>query len=540
VERLVKNVFPVLTTALVWVLVVVAGSALGAATTQADAGTDASQLIDPGSLRGMSTDPPDIENGEDQTASIAGDTSRASEGVGGLSEKGAQPVRLRTCQITDSLVQGVAGQWGVAVSRLGDDSAERSLLFGINEGTPVAPASVVKLFTAVAALETLGPDFRFRTQVVEGNVPGEIWLVGGGDVTLTRAAGWNYYDSEAHLEELAASTVASLATGRSGSDSTTAGAIERVWVDDSRYQRFAPWDDSWRPGSAALGYVAPVSALQVDGDRDNPALRLSPRSTDPSSRAATWFGDALRRSGGGSPELVFGQKAPEGRLLAEVSSAPLTQLLRIMLVDSDNSLAEVISREVALSLDPRGELGLTPGEAVLEAVRAVVDRSNGMSADFSTADVSEANVSEADVSEADLLEGAVIHDGSGLSPLSALSPRSVLALLHVIERLPELEPVREGLPVAGESGSLRNRYQSVSRDLQGLVQAKTGSIRGTRSLAGYLESSEDNGATGERLVFSVVLSGNRVSDASRGDIDRLVGALAQCGENLADWNDPIN
>ncbi len=206
-----------------------------------------------------------------------------------------------------------------------------------------------------------------------------------------------------------------------------------------------------------------------------------------------------------------------------------------MLVDSDNSLAEVISREVALSLDPLGERGLTPGEAVLEAVKAVVDRSHGMSADVSSVDVS-----EADVSEADLLDGAVIHDGSGLSPLSALSPRSVLALLHIIERSPELEPVREGLPVAGESGSLRNRYQSVSRDLQGLVQAKTGSIRGTRSLAGYLESSEDDGATGERLVFSVVLSGNRVSDASRGDIDRLLGALAQCGENLADWNDPIN
>jgi D-alanyl-D-alanine carboxypeptidase/D-alanyl-D-alanine-endopeptidase (penicillin-binding protein 4) len=525
VQRLVKNVFPVLTTALVWVLVAVAGFALGATSTQADAGVNDSFGVEPDDPQALPSHPRGGDEVDYREGNLVDDTSRAGESVGGYFDTSVQPLRVRTCQIPDSLTQGATGQWGVAVSLLGEESADGSSLLGINEGTPVAPASVVKLFTAVAALETLGPDFRFRTKVMEGDVPGEIWLVGGGDVTLTRATGGNYYDSEAHLEELAAATVATLATGSSGSEPTTGAVIERVWVDDSRYERFADWDDSWRPGSAALGYVAPVSPLQVDGDRDDPALRLSPRSTDPSARAATWFGDALWRSGGGSPEVVFAQGAPEGRLLAEVSSAPLTQLLRIMLVDSDNSLAEVISREVALSLDPSGELGLTPGEAVLEAVRAVVDRSHGMSAD---------------VSEADLLEGAVIHDGSGLSALSALSPRSVLALLHIIERSPKLEPVREGLPVAGESGSLRNRYQSVSSDLQGLVQAKTGSIRGTRSLAGYLESPEGESSAGDRLAFSVVLSGNRVSDASRRDIDRLVGALAQCGENLADWNDSNN
>jgi hypothetical protein len=42
------------------------------------------------------------------------------------------------------------------------------------------------------------------------------------------------------------------------------------------------------------------------------------------------------------------------------------------------------------------------------------------------------------------------------------------------------------------------------------------------------------------LAFSIVLSGNQVSNASRDDIDRLVAALAQCGENLADWHDPNN
>lgn len=438
-----------------------------------------------------------------------------------LGEEIAAPAyRIRTCQLPNTLITDLDGDLSVAVSLVGEDATEGTALFGIDEDEPVAPASVVKLFTAVAALETLGPDFRFRTRVVAGDVPGDIWLVGGGDVTLTRAPGADYYDSEAHLEELAATTVAGLAAGSSGAEQGRDAGIERVWVDDSRYDRFASWDESWRPGSAGLGYIAPVSALQVDGDRDNPAVRLSPRSTDPRSRAAAWFGDALWRSGGGSPEMSFDAIAPDGRLLAEVASARLPQLLRIMLVDSDNSLAEVISREVALSLDPRGELGLTPGEAVLEAVRAVFRGS--------------------EVVPYDTLREAVIHDGSGLSPLSAISSEGVLSLLQVIERSPKLEQVRLGLPVSGESGSLRNRYQPVASDLQGLVQAKTGSIRGTRSLAGYLESPEGDRSSGDQLAFSIVLSGNQVSNASRNDIDRLVGALAECGENLADWTDSDN
>lgn len=515
-----KKVFPVLATALVWALAAVVGSTLGSPSTRAEAGTDDLAGAKPDRPTALSANPPGVHGGDDQAGNPAEVTSRAGEVVGGNFEASVQPVRVRTCQVPDSLVLDVAGELAVAVSLAGGDTKVPSLLFGINEGTPVAPASVVKLFTAVAALDTLGPDFRFRTRVVEGVVPGEIWLIGGGDVTLTRAAGWNYYDSEAHLEELAATTVASLAAGDSGAKQGADAGIWRVWVDDSRYERFDRWDESWRPGSAALGYIAPVSALQVDGDRDNPGVRLSPRSTDPSSRAAQWFGDALWRSGGGSPEMVFAGGAPgvraDGRLLAEVASAPLSQLLRIMLVDSDNSLAEVISREVALSLDPSGEQGLTPGEAVLEAVQAVFARSDRVSGD--------------------VLEGAVIYDGSGLSSRGAISAEGVLSLLQVIERSPELEQVHSSLPVAGQSGSLRNRYQVVASDLQGLVRAKTGSIRGTRSLAGYLESPEGHSSAGDRLAFSLVLGGDRVSDASRNDIDRLVGALARCGENLADWD----
>ncbi|MDR9434861.1 D-alanyl-D-alanine carboxypeptidase [Pontimonas sp.] len=535
-ERLVRRLLPALATGLVWLLVASLGGLVHSTTRNAEPhppGTDTTVTEDASAHSAGSAQSLESQHAGSQTPDNHSTSSRAAEGAAERVAGGTTPgsaLRLRTCLVPEALVWDTDGELSVAVSALGDDSSEGPLLLGINEDQPVAPASVVKLFTAVAALEVLGPDFRFHTRVRAGETPGDVWLIGGGDVTLTRAAGANYYDSESHLERLAASAVA-----------TAEGVtIQRVWVDDSRYARFPDWDESWRPGSAALGYVAPITALQVDGDRDQPAVRLSPRSTDPTSRATQWFLDAVERTGQARPEIVESgsasglvsasglARAPEGRLLAEVSSAPLSQLVQIMLIDSDNSLAEVIAREVALALDPTGELGISPGEAILRAVEGVFRRSAGVSDDS--------------------LEGAVIHDGSGLSPLSGLSPQAVVSLLWLVEHTAQWKQVESSLPVSGQSGSLRQRYRVVASEMQGLVRAKTGSIRGTRSLAGYLETPpvqpedapEDEVSAGERLAFSIVLSGNQVSNASRDDIDRLVAALAQCGENLADWNDPNN
>jgi D-alanyl-D-alanine carboxypeptidase len=60
------------------------------------------------------------------------------------------------------------------------------------------------------------------------------------------------------------------------------------------------------------------------------------------------------------------------------------------------------------------------------------------------------------------------------------------------------------------------------------VSAKTGSIEGVRSLAGYITAAD-----GETLTFSLNVSGPGVSDAQRSEIDELVEKLYLCGENLS-------
>lgn len=392
--------------------------------------------------------------------------------------------RIRTCSVPGELLDTDGASLTAAVNLV---STGETLLD--RDGSALrSPASVVKLLTAVAAWRVLGPDHRLETTVVRGG-PGEVWLVGGGDPTLTRSPQSNYYDSTASLPELARATVEAVAT--------RGETVTVVHVDDSRYAEFPTWDDSWRTNAWALGYIAPVTSVQVDGDRTIPNGRLSARSGDPVGRAANWFADALATEGlPQRPSYAGLSSAPDGEVIARVSSAPIEDLIGIMLLDSDNTLAEVLAREVALALQ-----STTIGDALVSGAQVP------------------------GLTSPDL----VIHDGSGLSPLNQVSSGHVLAILHAITSDSELQEMVAHLPLAGETGSLQRRFLAAGSDAAGVVRAKTGSIAGVRSLAGLIDLHED------QLAFSINVSGPAVSDATRDRIDQLVAALYSCGENLAHW-----
>ncbi len=317
---------------------------------------------------------------------------------------------------------------------------------------------------------------------------GNVWLVGGGDPTLTRAPGNNYYDSESSLAELSEQTVM-------GVSEKNLPIPHTLHIDTSRYEAFREWDESWRTGSWALGYVAPVTSLMVDGDRDSPLLRLGARSTNPASRAQVWFSEALAQRG-----MIFSAFAPaspaQGIEVARVESALLPDLLRIMLEDSDNSLAEALAREVALA--------------------------------SGTTDINEALVNALGLGAEDQ-EGLFLRDGSGLSPLNKLPASLVVRVLGEWVTTPELAPLLDGLAIAGETGSLQRRFGGDS-SARGIIRGKTGSIAGVRSLAGVFTDREGNS-----IVFALNVSGPRVSDRDRDSLDALTEALYDCGENLAHW-----
>ena len=348
----------------------------------------------------------------------------------------------------------------------------------------VLPASTAKIPTAVAALTALGPGARLTTRVLAGRSPGDVVLVGSGDVTLAGEVDDGDYPRPARLGDLARQATRALQGQR----------VTRVLIDDTAYPgpRTAP---GWKPGYLTSGDVAPVDALSVDGGRTGVG---GPRAADPALDA----GNALARALGAATAPVVRGRAPAGaRQLASVASPPVTQLVELMLTRSDNDLAESLSRQVAIAE------GRPPTfEGASAAVAAVLGRVLPEQAG-----------------------GFRLADGSGLSRLDRVRPAAVTALLaHVAGGSdPRLAPVLSGLPVAGFRGTLEDRFRSgAGVPAAGVVRAKTGTLSGVSALAGLVRTR-----SGRLLAFDLTADAvpEGATYAAERALDALAADLAGCG-----------
>jgi serine-type D-Ala-D-Ala carboxypeptidase/endopeptidase (penicillin-binding protein 4) len=340
-------------------------------------------------------------------------------------------------------------------------------VFSEHEGLPLVPASNEKLAVAYAALVTLGPAFRFETDVVgRGEQDGTTWrgslvLVGHGDPTLSAA------DLVVLARQVRAAGIRRVARGVVGDES----------FFDAR-RTGAGWK-SW----FYVNECPPLSALSVDRGR-----YYGRTSRDPAAAAALLFRNALRRAGVAVGGAGVGKQRDDDVPLAAVESAPLSQVVAWMGRVSDNFTAEILLKQ----------LGTSNGQAGTSARGAVVVR---------------AALADAGVP----LAGLRLVDGSGLSSLDRLTARSLAALLRVAWADPNVRPyLLAALPVAGVSGTLSDRMRRPPA--RGNVQAKTGTTSLASALSGYVK---------RRYVFSVLQNGSPVSTYwARKAQDRFATALA--------------
>jgi D-alanyl-D-alanine carboxypeptidase/D-alanyl-D-alanine-endopeptidase (penicillin-binding protein 4) len=368
------------------------------------------------------------------------------------------------------------------------DPATGATVFNQDSNSPQIPASTAKILTGAALLTSVDPTDRFTTKIVQGDQEGDIVLVGGGDVTLSaRNEGVaTIYDGAPLMSDLAAQVKAS------GID------VKRI-VLDTDYWTGSDLADGWQtadirgtPGSAQ-GYITRMSPLMVDGDREDPANENSIRTGDPTNTA----GKALARFLG-TPDLpMVPGSAPEGgTVIAQVSSQPMSVLLAQALENSDNVLAEALARQVAIA---RGAPPSFDGAsaAILEALEEL---------------------------KIDTI-GIEMADGSGLSTKDRVPPTVMAQIisLAVTGQPPALQNLLTGLPIAGVSGSLADRFQDDgSRAGAGWVRAKTGSLEVTYALTGYVPDVD-----GRILVFAFVSNG--VGAGTRPALDALAAGLRGCG-----------
>lgn len=367
------------------------------------------------------------------------------------------------------------------------------VLFDRNADKPASPASVLKVFTAAAALMTIGPDFRMTTKVVEGTAPGSIVLVGGGDPTLSALppGSESVYKGAPKLVDLAAQTKAAWEANHPGEEITS------VILDASYWNPSDKWDSTWQRSEQTIGYHSEVTALMVDGDRANPKAMTSPRSTDPIARAGAAFVAALNLDH--PVDVSLGTALPGSAKLGEVKSQPIKTLIGQMLPYSDNTLGEMIARVVSK------EWGGGGTAASLNSIFTSTIGNLGLDT-----------------------TGMFVRDGSGLSAKNVLPPLLVAQLMAKVATGEQgLGPVKSAMPVAGVSGSLATRFTGENAVARGQVTAKPGWINTSRTLAGWTKAKD-----GSVLSFAFYALGPVKSNATIA-LDTLATNIYTCGNNLS-------
>ena len=366
---------------------------------------------------------------------------------------------------------------GGSVGAVVIDVTTGTVVFAQDPATPRSAASTQKILTAVAVLDALGPEHRIATTASWDPGTRTVTLVGAGDPTLSSVAAEG--SSLAALADEVAANV-------------PPGPVSLVY-DTTLFDgpELAP---DWPPSYPATGVAAPVSALIVDRAR---IAGSDQREEDPSLVAAQMFATMLAERGYTVDEVRPGLTS--GQVVASTESVPLAAIVAQTLTESDNDASEMLAHLAGAARSGTGSF--TTGS---EATLATLD-----SLGLDTAEMQ-------------------VADGSGLSYEDTVPPQLMASLLAILadDSAPEWGwPILPGLPVAGLTGTLNDRFLGADAFAgAGRVRAKTGTLDGVSALSGTVVDAD-----GQLLAFALMSDAATDVFAARAALDRAAAALASCG-----------
>lgn len=438
----------------------------------------------------------------------------------------ADPVASLTADLNAILANpGAAGE----TASVQVTTAAGEVLYSHESERRLNPASNMKLFTSSTALDVLGLNFRFGTDVStngrssHGVLRGNLYLRGRGDPTLLAS------DYDAMAASVARSGVRAV-TGRLVADDTYFDHVRLgsswAWDDEPYYYSqqasaltVSPDTDydngtvivETRPGARAgakpvlkvvpaTGYVHLINrATTVAGTTDTISVDREHGSNniivtgsigtghtdadqswatvfEPTGYAADVFRRALARHGVRvAGRTGYAATPPGARKLATHDSMPLSQMYIPFLKLSNNGHAEVLVKTMGQVVSHEGSWDA--------GLQVIADRLASFGVD-----------------------PAVIQqvDGSGLSRMDLVPADQITHLLVAAQRKPWFSIWYNALPIAGNpdrlvGGTLRNRLGGTPA---AGMHGKTGSLTGVTALSGYVTDAD-----GQRLIFSVVQNG---------------------------------
>ena len=413
-----------------------------------------------------------------------------------------------------------SGQFGImAISLTRGDT-----LFSENAGTPLMPASTMKMLTSAVAFERLGPSYQFSTDVLhdgtlgpDGTLSGNLYLRGDGDPSLSgRYMPGGPGAPMVYLADQLAARGVKRVTGEVIGDASA--------FDDQKIP------EGWLTRYLQAGYAARVSGLSINenlvwvtitpggGVKLEPASTAIPLVSNVRTVAGSGASLSVRRQGDGTILVSgrIGSNSPPRRYeyviedpasfttgalkaalvakgitvdggtrlgatpanaekLASIKSPTLDRIISAMNRESINHFAELLMRDAARGPQRDKQGTVANGQALLRNFFAT--KVGADSASLS------------------------VHDGSGLSTLDRVTPREMVKMLAYAHRSSWGPWFHASLPVAGESELLKRRMRGGAA--QGNLHAKTGTTNDVIGLGGYVTA-----LNGEVIAFSFIYNGN--------------------------------
>jgi len=439
-----------------------------------------------------------------------------------------------------------SAQWGIHVVSL--DTGQT--LFECNKDQYFVPASNAKLFTCAMALAVLGPDRRLCTSVYAAGQPdpggllkGDLVFYGRGDPLLM--ARWRGGPALPDpLEALAAQVKAA-----------GVKVIQGDVIGDDSFLRNRPAGSGWEVLDRDYAYGADVSALTLHDNMVElriypalsaggpcllfpmPGLGLLPlgnrTTTGPASPLrADWTAQGLEVTGSlppGTPPVTLAVPVREPALFA-------ARLLRRALerqgitVQGGTRVMHAKDRTAKLDTAALVELASVASPPLREVVRATLKDSVNLYAQLLLLQAGGSEAAGLATLRAFLKEagvrpdGALLEEGAGLSRKDLVKPEAVTALLKAMRARPEAAAFQDALPLAAVDGTLRDRMGGTRAAVN--VRAKTGTLKYTHALSGYLTT-----AGGDHLAFAIFLNNYLPSGpdgpSPQADVDALAVMLAE-------------
>lgn len=390
------------------------------------------------------------------------------------------------------------------------DAETGEVLYDKNGSTPLVPASVMKLFTTASALHYLGPAYRFTTDVLrtgafeDGAIKGDLIIRGGGDPKLTPEELWII------AREIKARGVSQV-TGD-------------VVVDDSFFdgRRLAP---KWSERRTQRAYDAKLGALSVNFNTVTVKIHPGRRAGDPllvtlepESDYINLVNKGTTTSSGRNSVSARRVKSGVGARLVISGSMRMGDDGKTFYVNIDNPLkyaAEAFRAALAREgIEIKGSvragvagndalLLLTHKSAPLSVILRELNRysSNFVAEQITKTIAAETNGEPGAHNEAITLlkkllaelgvdtAGTVFTDGSGLSRKNRLTAKALTGLLAAMKKRFDIGPdFIASLGIMGVDGSVKERMENSPASAR--ARAKTGTLAGVSSLAGYVAGNE--------------------------------------------------